>query len=398
MENPADSPAKGPLIFISAAEPSADLHGASLIRAVHRVRPDVRFVGVCGQAMRDEGCWGVFDMSSRSAMLMAAVRAYGAARRMWATAARHLRTYPFDAAVLIDAPTLHLPLAKRAKRLGVPVFYYIAPQLWAWAEFRTLWVRKRVDKMAVILPFEEPFFRDRGIDADFVGHPLFDTLLARTCDDHLVDAIRGRGSPTVAILPGSRRHVMQEVLPGQLEVAARILSQYPDAQFPVSIANAQVGRVATPLIDRAGLPCSLYTGQNAEVLKSADLALVASGTATLETAYYNTPMVVMYNGSRIGYHMLARWLINTRYFALVNVLANREIVPEFMPYYTSTEPIAEKALALLADEALRAKTSRELAELIQPMLKAGAADNTAALLLEFLAQHSARRQTATIRA
>jgi lipid-A-disaccharide synthase len=383
---------EGPLIFISAAEPSADVHGASLIRAVQRVCPQARFAGVAGPAMRAAGCWSIFDMSGRSAMLLAAFGAARDALRMWATSRRHLASYPFDAAVMIDAPTLHLPLAKRAKQLGVPVFYYIAPQVWAWGESRIGRIRRRVERLAVIFPFEEQYFRSRGVDATFVGHPLFETLLPRRCDQTLVNEIRARGDPVVALFPGSRKHVVREVLPGQLEVAARIVAEYPNAHFGVSLANPQVRPIVTALIEPCGLSLGLHAGHNGELLTAADLVLVASGTATLETAYYHKPMVIMYNGSKWGYRLVGRWLIRTPYFSLVNILAGRELVPEFMPYYTSTEPIARSALDLLASPKRRARMESALAELVIPFLRSGAADRTAALLLELVEKSRRRKQ------
>lgn len=390
VTTPAVTASEGPLIFISAAEPSADVHGASLIRAVQRACPEARFAGVAGPAMRAAGCWSIFDMSGRSAMLLAALGAARDALRMWATARRHLASYPFDAAVLIDAPTLHLPLAKRAKQLGVPVFYYIAPQVWAWGESRIGRIRRRIERLAVIFPFEEEYFRSRGVNATFVGHPLFETLLRRRCDQTVVDEIRGRGDPVVAIFPGSRRHVVREVLPGQLEVAARIASQNPRVHFGVSLANPQVRPIVTPLVEQCGLNTSIRSGQNGELLTAADLALVASGTATLETAYYHKPMVIMYRSSKWGYRLVGRWLIRTPHLSLVNILAGRELVPEFMPYYTSTEPIAEKALELLASPERRARMESALAKLVEPFLRPGAADRTAVLLLELV--EKSRRQ------
>ena len=171
-----------PLIFLSAAEPSADLHGASLIRAVHEIEPAARFVGIAGPAMQDAGCFALHDMTRRSAMLVSALGNVGEGFRVLGITRRHFQRYPFAAAVLIDSPVLNLPLAKVAKTHQVPVLYYIAPQVWAWAKYRVRRVRRRVDRMAVILPFEEPFFRQHRIDATYVGHPLFDSLAARrTC-------------------------------------------------------------------------------------------------------------------------------------------------------------------------------------------------------------------------
>ena len=377
-------PDDGPLVFLSANEPSADQHAASLIRAVHALRPDIRFVGVAGPASRAAGCWPIFDMTTHSAMLLGAVRAVPQALRLLATAKRHLRRYPFAAAVLVDSPTLNLPIARHAKRSGVPVLYFVAPQLWAWGEYRVGRVRARVDRMAVILPFEEEFFRSRGIDATYVGHPLFDKLAASPPDPDAVASIRSQGDPVVALLPGSRKHVVQEVLPGQFQVAARIRRQYREAHIGVSAASPSTRQIIRDRAADASLPITIYENSNTELLTAAQLTLVASGTATLEVAYRRAPMIVMYNASKWAYHLIGRWFIRTPHLSLVNILAGRQLVPEFMPYYTSTEPIAARALALLGDPAARQQMSADLAALLDPLDHPGAPERTAQILLEMI--------------
>jgi len=374
----------GPLVFISAGEPSADGHAASLIRAVRHLRPEVRFVGVAGPAMTEAGCWPIFDMTRYSAMLLGAARAVIPAIRLLATTRRHLRRYPFSAAVVVDSPTLNLPIARRAKLRGLPVLYFIAPQLWAWGQFRIRKLRARVDRMAVILPFEQDYFRSCGIKATYVGHPLFDRLSGLSAEQEAVASIRSRGQPVLAILPGSRRHVVREVLPGQLEVAGQILDRFSGAHIGVSVANAQTAAVIDELLDGTELPVTRYRDQNANLLTAADLALVASGTATLEVAYRHTPMIVMYNANRWAYHLVGRWFINTPHLSLVNILAGRELVPEFMPYYRSARPIADRAINLLADPDARRRMSDDLAALVDPLVKTDASANTARILLEMI--------------
>ncbi len=381
------SDADGPLIFISAAEPSADLHGASLIRAARAIEPAIRFVGIAGPAMKDAGCWALHDMTPQSAMLLSALGNVRAGLKVLGTTRRYFRKYRFAAAVFIDSPMLNLPLAKVAKARHVPVLYYIAPQVWAWGRYRVRRVRRRVDKMAVILPFEERFFRERRIDATYVGHPLFDTLVSRRPDPDLRETIRQAGNPIVTLIPGSRTHVVNAVLPGQLAVARSIAMRYPKAFFPVSVANDGVRRAVEPLVAASGLNYAAYHGKNGDLIESADLVLVASGTSTLEVAYYHKPMVVMYNSSRLMYHLVARWLISTPHLSLVNILAGREVVPEFMPYYTSTERIARCALGLLESPARRSAMSRELADLLAPIVRTGAPAATAAILRDMLDTH-----------
>jgi len=373
-----------PLIFISAAEASADRHGAALIRAARNQCPSIRFVGVAGPEMVAEGCDRIFDFTGHAAMLAGAVGAVGRGVAMLRTADRHLRRYGFHGAVVIDSPTLHLPLAARAQAAGVPVMYYIAPQVWAWGQYRTAKLRERFDRVAVILPFEEPFLRQHGVNATYVGHPLAEQVASQTADAPAVKTIKAGAEYVIALLPGSRRHVIREVLPGQLEVAERIASALPGVRFVVSIANT----ASEPWINHLAAGCRAdvrtYLGRFAELIAAADLVLVASGTAALEVAFHRRPMIVMYNVSPLFYHFLARWLIRTRYLSLPNILAGREVVPEFMPYYRSTVPIAERAVELLRFPQQRQAMTDELAAIVEPLRGTQASVHAAAMLLEMV--------------
>jgi lipid-A-disaccharide synthase len=334
--------------------------------------------------MRAAGCWPIDDLTRHSAMLVGAVGNAGRAARAVARINRYLERFAFDAAVLIDSPFLHLPLAQRIRARGIPVLYYVAPQLWAWGAHRIHRLRQNVDRLAVLLPFEEAYFRERGVPATFVGHPLFDRLRAERVDPEVVSRIHARGNPIVAILPGSRRHVVREVLPGQLEVARAVADRFPGTHFAVSAANPQVEPLIKAMIGRARLSASMHADCNGALLTAADLALVASGTATLEVAYRGTPMIVMYNSSAWAYRLIGRWMIATRHLSLINILAGRELVPEFMPYYRSTAPIAAAAIELLDSSDRRRKLRAALIDLITPLARPGASHRVAEMLLELL--------------
>ena len=334
--------------------------------------------------MVEAGCERIFDMSRHAAMLLGVIKNAARGIAMLNTCDRHLRGYPFGAAVVIDSPMLHLPLAAKAQAAGVPVLYYIAPQMWAWGKYRIHKLRNRVDRAAVILPFEEEFFRNQGVNARYVGHPLADQFAQMSIDHGFVAGIRRRGVPVVALLPGSRTHVVEAVLPGQLQVAKRIVSVIPGATFGVSVANAQVA----PIIERLGSACRVpvesYAGHHAELIQAADLVLVASGTTALEVAFHERPMIVMYQSSRFFYHTIGRWMIDSRHLSLPNILAGREIVPEFMPYYTSTDPIAERAIGLLRSEDARRTMAENLAKIVAPLRGTHAAQRTAEQLLAMI--------------
>jgi len=334
--------------------------------------------------MAEAGCWPIHDMTRRSAMLLSAVGLIGRAVRVMRSSVRCVRRYPFDGAVVIDSPALHLRLAGRLRAAGLPVLYYIAPQLWAWGAQRIGRLRRRTDRVAVIFPFEKEYFTSRGVNATYVGHPLFDHLRREAVDPQKVKATRDGGHPVIALLPGSRKHVAREVFPGQLEVARRIEQAYPSATFGVSVANAQVGGVIADELARTPLTVTQHAGRHTELIAAADLVLVASGTTTLEVAYHRKPMIVVYNASPLVYQLLGRWLIRSRHLSLPNILAGREIVPEFMPYYTSTEPIADRALELLQDQAKANEMSAALAEVVEPLMSQDASGNVAQLLLEMV--------------
>lgn len=384
-------PPREPRIFVSVAEQSADEHAAGLILAFREIRPAL-FRGLAGPAMRAAGCECLEDMSRRSAMALAALSRVPEAVRLLGRLRRHFSRQRYDAAVLVDSPALNLPIAKLCRRRGIPVLYYIAPQTWAWGprRWRNRRVRERVDRLACLWPFEQPYFRAAGIPATYVGHPTIDRLIATKPDRTRIEQLRAGASFVVLLLPGSRRHVVEEVLPGQLEVAEHLAARFRGVRFLVVAANAEM----RTLIESHLAGCSrrfdatMLSGEadRDAAIRAADLTLVASGTATLEVAYRATPMIVMYNAGRWSYRLLGRWLITTRHLSIPNILADREIVPEFMPYYRSTDAIAALAVEWLSTPETLAGIRKDLRETIRPILKSGAAGNTARELAALLEQ------------
>jgi lipid-A-disaccharide synthase len=282
-----------------------------------------------------------------------------------------MKTEPVDLVILVDSPTFNLPLAKAAKKRGIKTLYYIAPQIWAWAEFRWRRIRRRVDELAVILPFEQNYFEKFGIRAHFVGHPFINRIQSDPAKAELAQAFGQLQSPPILLMPGSRRHVVEEVLPLQL----RIVRQIQNTFGPVSVSIAAwkgVIETIERLAKEAGFEinrvqvCKLSSGSNVlnifvegsdrrTLIESARLVLAASGTGTLEVAWYGRPMIIMYNASKWFYNLLGRWLIKTKFLSLINILAGREVVPEYMPYIRDESAVADKAVRLLQnkEESLR---------------------------------------------
>lgn len=373
-----------PQIFVSAAEPSGDQHAAGLIEALRELYPEARIYGLAGPRMQAVGCEVVEDWTRHSAMLAGAIRLVGRAFALFKRVGALLKASPADLVIVVDSPTLHLPIAKQAKAAGCRVLYYIAPQVWAWAPWRIRRVRKRVDRVACLLPFEEEYFSSRGVSAKYVGHPLIEQLRAVQPNTDAVAELKARGQPIVACLPGSRGHVIDEVLPGQIEVAGAIAAHHPGAHFLFSGADEKAGDKLRAALQAEQFAHSIEIGRNADVLAAADLVLCASGTATLEVAYARVPLVIMYNGSKWGYRLVARWLIRTPHLSLVNILAGRRIVPEFMPFYTSTAPIIAEALDLLSNSPRRAQMKADLDAVVRSLGTASAARGAAQIAAEML--------------
>jgi lipid-A-disaccharide synthase len=375
-----------PHIFISIAEQSADEHAAALVRAFRNTNPDATFNGLVGPALKAEGCDCFADLTDRSAMAGAALLRVP---EMWMLLRRlkaHVATTHYDAAVLVDSPALNLPIAKIFHQRGIPVLYYIAPQTWAWGPrgWRNARIKKRIDRLACLWPFEEPYFKEAGIEAHYVGHPTIERLMNTKPDDARLKQLKTGASPIVTILPGSRTHVVEEVFPGQLEIVRSLAMRFRSARFLVVAAKNELLPILDEMIsyspdrDRIEMLCG-ETDRTAAI-RAADLALVASGTVTLEVAYHATPMIVMYNANPWVYRLIGRWLITTPHLSLPNILAGKRIVPEFMPYYRSTSPIIAKAIEWLSTPATLARVRRDLQQAIDPLRSGGAAQSAASQL------------------
>jgi lipid-A-disaccharide synthase len=374
-----------PRIFISVAEQSADEHAAAMISAFRREHPDAAFAGLAGPAMQAAGCECFKDMTAHSAMALAALGRVPESILLMRRLKKYFASRPFDAAVLVDSPALHLPIAKLCRNAGIPVLYYIAPQTWAWGwtSWRNARIHERVTRLACIWPFEVPHFAKDGISATYVGHPSFDRLLATHVDENRVRELRGDANPVITILPGSREHVVNEVFPGQMAVCLALQMRYARSKlrFLVVAANGRVKQLIESHQKRAlrSVPMTILAGDadRAAAIRAADLVLVASGTITLEVAYHATPMIVMYNTNRLLYNLVGRWLINTPHLSIPNILAGRRIVPEFMPYFRSPDAITARAVELFSNPIKLQKMREDLRATIQPIVRPGAAANTA---------------------
>lgn len=357
-------------IFISVAEPSADQHAARLVAAARDLLPGATWRGLTGPRLRTAGVETIFDFTAHAAMLGGMWRVVGKARAALRAAETAWRVQRPDLIVVMDSTALHLPMAARAKQLGIPVLYYVAPQTWASRAYRNKRLARDCARVACILPFEEEFFRAAGVNATYVGHPLAECVRDEYASENAVAALRAESGPLIAILPGTRAHVVDHVFPRQLEVIAHLRAAGVKARFAVSAAAADRRAQIKRHTQQTGLKPTHITDDLPTLLVAADLLLVASGTATLHAAFYLKPMLVMYDAGeplRSLYGPFGRYAINTPHLALVNVLAGKRIVPEFMPVIRDTAAIARTAGQLLSDSDWRELMTRQLDDLVRPL-------------------------------
>lgn len=377
-------------ILLVAGEASGDLHGAALAGALRRLDPDLRLRGMGGERMlavgvdlvvppADRGVVGLTELVGKARLLLGAFRALRQA----------IRAGP-DLVVLIDLPDFNLALARVARRAGVPVLYFVSPQVWAWRRWRVRTIRRLVRKVLVIFPFEEAFYRRAGVEATFVGHPLMDQVAALPSWEAARRALALDGAgPVVGLLPGSREAEVRRHLPLMLEAGAAIRNRVPGARFVLAMADPIPDGLVASCLAGAGVPVRAVRKQTPEVMRAADLLLVASGTATLEAALAGTPMVILYRVSTLSW-LVGRLLVRVPHIGMPNLIAGRGIIPEVIQFEATGERLAGEALGLLTRPEALARMRRDLAEVRDRLGPPGAAGRAAAEVLGFLGAREAR--------
>jgi lipid-A-disaccharide synthase len=367
-----------------AGEASGDLHGADLVAALRGLEPGIEVVGIGGHRLRAVGMRTIADAADVATVgLVEGLGRLGALARAYRTLAAMLRREPPDLAIFVDFPEFNLRLARLAKRAGVPVFYYIGPQVWAWRRGRIRTVARRVDALAVVFPFEPALYAAENVGVEFVGHPLLDRVRAtRGREESLERYGLDPARLTVALLPGSRRKEIRYVLP-RLLGAAEILRRERGCQFTLALAPTVARDEVEAEIARRGLDVRIVGDDTYNLIHAADLALVTSGTATLETALLERPMVIVYRLSPVTY-ALARVLVGVSFIGIPNIVAGRRIVPELVQRSATAPRIAAAARAILDDAAGRDRMVRDLSRVRESLGSEGAAARAAALARRLL--------------
>jgi lipid-A-disaccharide synthase len=371
--------------MIIAGEASGDHHAARLIEELHKINPDVHFRGIGGEQMRAAGVDTLVDTAEMAVMGLIEVLAnYRFLKSVLERMRDELRHNPPDLLILVDYPGFNLRLAETAKELGIKVLYYISPQVWAWKKKRVFKIKKLVDMMAVVFPFEIACYDKVGVPVEFVGHPLVDEVKSDfTRDEVLQELGLDPSRPVMGLFPGSRRSEVSRLLPLMLESATRIKAEIPGIQFLMPRASTLPQELLQQPVNESGLDITLVSGRPYDVMRGCDSIISASGTATLEIGLMQVPLVVTYKLAPLSYFVFSR-LVKLDHIALCNIVAGERIASELIQKDATVDNITRETLALLQD-APRANAMRERMGKIRERLGAsGASENIARLALKML--------------
>jgi len=383
--NPPLTPRNLKSVVIIAGESSADLHGSNLVMAMKRLHSGIVFTGIGGEKMEQAGVRVLIPSSEMAVVGLTEVFSklrtiYKASKDIKSI----LKTDRPDLLILIDYPDFNIHIARTAKRFGIPVLYYISPQVWAWRSGRVRKIARRIDRMAVILPFEKDYYRNRSIKVDYVGHPLLDECPSVLNKKKIFSRVgMDQGYPIVGLLPGSRKEELFNLLPAMVEAAGILGNHYPGLQCILPLAPGLEHTFVQPFIDKSKTAVKLFRGNIYDALSVCDVALVASGTATLETTIMGVPMVIVYKVSPISY-WIGRMVIKVSYAGLVNLVGGEEVVPELIQGEATADRIAGEALTILGNTEIKENMIKKLNLIKEKLGKGGASEKTAEIALEMI--------------
>lgn len=376
-------------IMIVTGEASGDLHGANLVKALRSKNPRLQFYGMGGTELAAVGVEILYDAAKVS--VVGVFEVFSHLKDIW-LAQRVLRRRLIDDTpdllILIDLPDFNLLLAKKAKKLGIPVFYYISPQLWAWRSGRVKTIKERVDKLGVILPFEEEFYKKRGVEAQYVGHPLLDTVKAEATREEFC-RLHGIASDTqcIGLFPGSRKREVSALLPIFFR-AAEILQHKSQDRIVFFIPRAStIGKeqfsAAGLHIYQQQLDIRIIDENRYNMMAACDAVVTASGTVTLELAILGVPMIVVYRLAPLTYQ-LGKLLVKIDFFSLVNLIAGYEAVPELLQHAVTAEKISAELTAILTLPGRKDQIQQALKEVRNKLGGSGASDKAATAALQLM--------------
>jgi lipid-A-disaccharide synthase len=367
-------------LMIISGEASGDLHGSGVVKELKKLNKDIDIFGIGGDKMQAAGMELVYHSKELSVMgFVEVLKKLPVIRSVEKTLETLLQKRQPDALLLIDYPGFNLRFAKKAHKLGIKIFYYISPQIWAWHRSRIKRIKNVITKMFVVLPFETDIYRKAKVDVEFVGHPLLDVIgtpQARPefCARYGLD----KAKPIIGLFPGSRRQELDNIFPTMLQ-AAEVLRIKFDAEIVVGAASVLEGDYIKSFLEE-NTDVRIIQNATYDLMKNSDVAVVTSGTATLETACFQTPMVIVYKTSWLTY-LIGRLLVRIKHIGLVNILAGKTIVPELIQHKANAAKIAKEAGKYLSDKAYCENTRQELSVIYKKLGKPGAGRRVAEKIL-----------------
>lgn len=376
---------KSKKILLVAGEVSGDLHGSYLVEAVHCIDPEIEFFGVGGERLKGVGMRLLHHSQSLSVVGLTEVLVkLPSILKSFRTLKRSLETEKPDLVILIDFPDFNLRLARIVHRRGIPILYYVSPQIWAWRPKRVKLISRVIRKMVVLFSFEAPLYEAAGVDVEWVGHPLLDIVKPALSKEMAFQQFgldpRRR---TVGLLPGSRIHEIERLLPSLLASAGLLQKEIPDLQFVIPLAPGISKTTLSSRMKSGSVPVKVVEGFTYDVMNLCELLIAASGTATLEGAILGKPMIIVYRVSFLTY-WVGRALIQVDHIGLVNLVAEEEIAPELIQKEVNPRRIADEAFRILKDPLLSQKMSESMAEMRQKLGEPGAAQRAARIVTSLL--------------
>ena len=373
-------------ILIVAGEASGDMHGASLVREMLKIDPFLSFYGIGGNKMQEAGVQLLVNASETAVVgLTEVISKFGTLFRIIRQVKKSLDVMKPQLVILIDYPDFNLNfVAPAAKKRGIKIFYYISPQVWAWRKSRIYKIKRLVDKMAVILPFEVDTYAEKGFAVDYVGHPLLDLVKpAYSKQESLKKFNLYESKTTIGLLPGSRLSEVIKLLPEMLRAAEILAQKIQNVQFILPLADTLEEKTVGDIISGFSVKVKVISGHTYDAVSCCELAIVASGTATLETALLGVPMIIIYKISPLSY-FIGKFIVDVQNIGLANIIAGKTVVPEFIQEDVNGKRIAAEVQDILTNEDRKQEIIKELAAIRSKLGDHGAAKKTARLAYDMI--------------
>jgi len=376
---------KAKTVMIIAGEASGDMHGAGVVQEMLKLDPTLQFYGIGGNKLAGAGVKLLANTSEMAVLgfteIIVKLHKF---LKVLDLAKKSLDVFRPDLVILIDFAAFNLRIAPEARKRGIKVFYYVSPQVWASRKGRIRKIKKVVDKMAVILPFEVETYKEKGFTVEYVGHPLLDLVVPNYSKPESRKKFNiPENKTTIGLLPGSRIAEVEKLLPEMLKAAEILAQKIPGIHFVLPLADSLDSKMVTGIISRSDIKVDVISDQTYDVISCTDLAIVASGTATLETALLGIPMIIVYKTSPVTY-FIGKMVVTVKNIGLVNIIAGRTIVPELIQKEAAGANIAQEAWAILTSHERKREIIGQLAAIRTKLGKPGAARRAAQLAYDML--------------